>query len=195
VQFFHSGAKGCYRSTNNAGGPVAQCCYSSNDRLLLGPPGGGTLDMGDSETSLIAHWWKDVLPYFYCCYAGLCDLYYEKRPSIDSSFFVPPRTVGGRGDPHFTTMDGTSYDFNPVGEFNYLLTNNDVIQTRIAQYVDSQNTARPASYFSAFVFRSGQSDIVEVDLNALQQFRFKVNNGNSQSRDDSVSVCWNIYQL
>jgi hypothetical protein len=89
--------------------------------------------------------------------------------------FQPPATGNGNGDPHFSTMDGTSYTFNPVGEFTYLKAADDTIQTRIAQYADSVGNKKLASYFSAFAIKSGQSDTVQVELSSAGQFFFRVN--------------------
>jgi hypothetical protein len=89
---FHSGAKGYYRSISSALGAGQQCCYDKNNRLLVGPPGGGTLDVAHSDVSKRDHFETDVLPYFYCCnpFTKACDKYYEKRPSDDGSGWSPP---------------------------------------------------------------------------------------------------------
>ena len=177
--FFHLGSKGCYRSTNNQGKQAAQCCYDFGMRLKLGPPGGGTMDFVDSGVSTLEHFKQDVIPYLTCCICNLfsnqCSKYYEKRPSTDSRFFMPPGNGGGGGDPHFTTLDGTTYTFNPIGEFVYLKSNNEIIQVRIAQYRDNQGIRKQACYFSAFVIQHQQSDKLQVDLSALKLFIFRIN--------------------
>lgn len=38
-KFFHKGAKGCFRSATPIDGAGQQCCYDSNNNLLVGPPG------------------------------------------------------------------------------------------------------------------------------------------------------------
>lgn len=82
---FHPGAKACYRSTP-LNGHDQQCCYSNDGKLLVGPPGGGTLDMSTG----IMHVFDDVLPYLVCCrFSKRCDLYYQKRPSDDGSRWHP----------------------------------------------------------------------------------------------------------
>ena len=78
-----------HRRTGGAGN---QCCYGRNGRLLVGPPGGGTVDRVSPEISELDHFVHDVLPYLWCC-KGLfsnCDKYYEHRPSDDGSCFDPP---------------------------------------------------------------------------------------------------------
>ena len=118
--FFHQGASVCYRSTNNGGGHAAQCCYNARNELILGSAGGGNLIWVDPDYNISRHLLLDVSPYIACCkLSSLCSLYYEKRPSINSLYYVPPRPTRANGDPHFTTIDGTSFDFNPIGEFVY----------------------------------------------------------------------------
>ena len=94
---FHNGAKGCYRSISAFNGAGQQCCYSAQNRILVGPPGGGTLDAGHPDNPLL-HFWRDVKTYFICCkYSNNCDLYYEKRPSDDGSRWTPVIPGGGSG--------------------------------------------------------------------------------------------------
>jgi hypothetical protein len=81
----HRGAKTCYRSIENFNGAGQQCCYSDKFELLVGFPGGGTLDLAHSDDP-IKHFKIDVYPYFLCCkLSNNCNLYYEKRPSDDGS--------------------------------------------------------------------------------------------------------------
>ncbi|ESO09004.1 hypothetical protein HELRODRAFT_190685 [Helobdella robusta] len=172
---FNKGAKGCYRSTNNTNNIAVQCCYDSNNTLTVGPPGGGYLHLHDSENSRWKHFKVDVLPYLQCCiFSNECDKYYEKRPSVDSRHYVPPRPVWARGDPHFTTMDGTSYEFNPVGEFVYLQVPNTTVQARIKQYVDKNNVPKPASYFSAFAIKIYDDLILQIEFTATNNLQLKI---------------------
>lgn len=84
--FFHPGAKACYRSDPPVNGHDQQCCYDTTGKLLVGPPGGGTLDMSTG----FMHVFDDVLPYITCCrLSNRCDLYYAKRPSDDGSRWHP----------------------------------------------------------------------------------------------------------
>lgn len=83
---FHPGAKACYRSTPPLNGHDQQCCYSNDAKLLVGPPGGGTLDMSTG----FMHVFDDVIPYLTCCrFSNRCDLYYEKRPSDNGTRWHP----------------------------------------------------------------------------------------------------------
>lgn len=83
---FHPGSKACYRSQPPLNNRDQQCCYTADARLLVGPPGGGTLDMSAG----FSHVFVDVLPYLLCCrYSNHCDLYYQKRPSDNGSRWKP----------------------------------------------------------------------------------------------------------
>ena len=79
------------------GGSGQQCCYGENGILIIGPPGGGTVDLVSPDVSTIRHFIHDVLPYLLCCKAGIfsdCEEYYSKRPSdrgVDFSPQPPPR--------------------------------------------------------------------------------------------------------
>ncbi|XP_065657050.1 sushi domain-containing protein 2-like [Hydra vulgaris] len=189
---FHPGAKGCYRRTKNEGDPVVQCCYANDYKLLLGKPAGGTLGFGDLEINTMDHFKKDVLPFITCCKIGVnrCDKYYEKRPSINPRPITPIIPRNANGDPHFTTMDGTFYSFNPVGEFVYLTTQNgsDIIQSRISQYIDKTGIKKNACIFSGFVIKGNDSDIIQIELNNKQTFVFIVN-GQSLNLDFGL---WNF---
>ena len=78
---------------SRSGGPGQQCCYDSNGNIVVGPPGGGTVDAvspGKSalDINTIKHFYRDVIPFFLCCKAGYfshCERYYQHRPSDDCS--------------------------------------------------------------------------------------------------------------
>ena len=71
-----------------------QCCYDFNGNLLIGPPGGGTINtIAPIDTkSTSEHLEEDVLPFLYCCKAEqpYCDKYYQVRPSDNGSRYNPP---------------------------------------------------------------------------------------------------------
>lgn len=183
--YFNTGAKGCYLSTNNDDGKVSQCCYGVDNTLLLGPPGGGRVQFVDQRISVSEHFVQDILSYVTSCKLaqfGETDQcngsYYLRRSSIDSSFFLPQSGKGSGGDPHFMTLDGTTYTFNPIGEFVYMLVDADEvteIQVRISQSTGLDGTQKRASHFSAFVIKSGSSDVVQIELTALNTFSFYIN--------------------
>lgn len=78
-----------FRFSPSGGGQ--QCCYNGN-ALIVGPPGGGTIDLVSPEKDkMIAHFQQDVLPWFYCCkHSDNCEKYYQRRPSDDGSRYVSP---------------------------------------------------------------------------------------------------------
>ena len=93
----------CWHNSENMGSGQ-QCCYFENGSIIVGPPGGGTVDRYADRLDRWNHFLYDVLPYFACC-VGLfsdCQAYYDKRPSDD----------------------GSNYDRNPPGRFifNYMRT-------------------------------------------------------------------------
>ena len=69
-----------------------QCCYGSNSQLLVGPLGGGTVDLVPREISEGRHFIRDVLPYLLCCKGSLfnCNNYYRHRPSDNGRRYNPP---------------------------------------------------------------------------------------------------------
>ena len=75
----------------SASGAGQQCCYNG-DSLMVGPPGGGSLDVVSPDESFWGHMGRDVLPWYACCkFTENCGKYYERRPSDDGSRYVPPR--------------------------------------------------------------------------------------------------------
>ena len=81
--------------TSNTGAGQ-QCCYTGIGNLL-GPPNGGSLDRFHIEEGIpvFSHFFHDILPYLDCCVLsenfGICEKYFEKRPSDDGSRYAPPR--------------------------------------------------------------------------------------------------------
>ena len=64
----------------------------------------------------------------------------------------------GRGDPHFTTLDGRVYTFNGLGEYVLLRESiNDFEFQARTELAPNSN----ATIFSAFAIKDG-SDVVEV---------------------------------
>lgn len=167
---FHPGATACYRSANRA--PYAQqCCYDRNRVLLVGPPAGGTLDMSNSDLSLLEHLWNDVRPWIICCkIEDMCDLYYEKRPSDDGSRWQPPPITGGSGDPHFLTLDESSYTFNGFGEYTLLdvPTSQFTIQVRLGPLLDQWRKPTDGTVFKAISVKDS-NDIIQIELNVLNR--------------------------
>jgi hypothetical protein len=179
-RLFHKGAKVCYRSiaTFTLGSYTArqQCCYDNNNRLLVGPPGGGTLDMGHA---FLMHILLDVVPYFKCCiFSNNCDKYYEKRPSEGTRWRPPPTPGGGSGDPHFTSLDKVSYSFNGFGEYTLLEIKeiNFTAQVRLAPFVDKHGNFTDGTVFKAIAIQGGRNvDKLQFELNSQNELLFCLN--------------------
>lgn len=178
---FRPGAKGCYRSTNNLDNVTSQCCYNNNNQLLLGVNGGGSMSLNDPIKSKLRHFTMEILPFIFCYkLQHMYAKFYEKRPSINSRFFVAPRVRRANGDPHFTTLDDVEYDFNPVGEFIYLQGPGLMVQTRIAQFIGQDGILKPASYFSAFAIKSSDSEVIQIEMTALKSLQVRLGNDTLQ---------------
>ena len=76
-------------------GAGQQCCYDKEGKLVVGPPGGGTLDKYHPKSSRFAslrHLKYDVYGWYLCCrLSKFCGVYYQKRPSDDGSRYRPPQ--------------------------------------------------------------------------------------------------------
>ena len=61
---FHSGAMKCMRSKPNSEGHANQCCYDTNENLILVGSGQGSCDYGIGEVSLrfLTHFSEDMIP-------------------------------------------------------------------------------------------------------------------------------------
>ena len=78
-----------FRQTNGHGN---QCCYDQQGNIIVGPPGGGTVDRVAPGRSKIDHFFEDVLPFIWCCkgeFSNCRDTYYRYRPSDDGSRYMP----------------------------------------------------------------------------------------------------------
>ena len=68
-----------------------QCCYNLDGNLVLGQPGGGSVDKVSPTIDYNMHTMDDLLPYSFCCRGGRrCDIYYEKRPSAVGTVYELP---------------------------------------------------------------------------------------------------------
>ena len=75
------------------GGHGNQCCYDSNDNIIVGPPSGGSVDKvaPTGVLDFLKHQQEDVIPYLLCCkWSRNCEKYYDRRPSDDGTAFMPP---------------------------------------------------------------------------------------------------------
>ena len=72
-----------------------ECCYDDNGNLTIEQPNGGSVNKFAPKDykSSIDHIREDILPYIYCCKAGIhsqCANYYKRRPSDDGARYQPP---------------------------------------------------------------------------------------------------------
>lgn len=141
-----------------------QCTYNAAGRLIVGPIDGGNARFAHPLIDPINHWKSDVVPFCDCCLElrlDRCVLYYQKRPSDPGVGYRPPNLIGGSGDPHFTSLDGVQYTFNPIGEFHLIKQilpsgAHFEVQARTEKYEPppgSNETSRGASIFTAFAMR------------------------------------------
>jgi len=67
-----------------------QCCYNFDfGSLIVGPTDGGSLLILDGTFESYNQ--DNFLPRSYCCSVGLCDLYFERRPSDNCARYFPLR--------------------------------------------------------------------------------------------------------
>lgn len=164
----------CYTSITQFNQSAQQCCYDNNGRLLVGPSGGGTLKLISPNVAPVNHFFTDIYPYYLCCYlSNNCGLYYDRRPSDDSSRWEAPRPGGASGDPHFLTLDEVAFSFNGFGEY-VLLSIKEIdlmIQVRMLPYKSKKfDLQATGTVFKALAISGNKGqDSVQIDLN---QFNF-----------------------
>ncbi|CAF3739978.1 unnamed protein product [Rotaria sp. Silwood1] len=120
----------CYLSkSSNIHGAGAECCYDIEGQLITRGTGAGTDDRYRLASSPVQHFFDDTLPYLQCCmmdtHDDICNTYMRYRPPRRGSNTMG-ENGGTWGDPHFITLDGTSYMFNGYGEYTYLAISEDL---------------------------------------------------------------------
>ncbi|CAF1023884.1 unnamed protein product, partial [Brachionus calyciflorus] len=177
--FFHPGANVCYRSqssfTFDSNTVGQQCCYDRLNNLIVGAPGGGTLDMAHSDNR-IEHFLKDVLPFLFCCkLSDNCESYYEKRPSDDGRRWRPPIPAGASGDPHFTTFDGVEYTFNGFGEYTFFEINEINFTCQIRTSPLTLNSTDGTVFKAITIKGDSNTDQVQIELDSTDTLYIYVN--------------------
>ena len=79
------------------------------------------------------------------------------------------------GDPHITTLDGFSYDYNGIGEYWMIKSGLLKVQTRTAAARDSSGNPVSASVFSAFAVQipEGLENQTESDRAFLEMNEYR----------------------
>ncbi|CAF4795385.1 unnamed protein product [Rotaria socialis] len=124
-QFNEDSAIACFRSVqSNVHGTSGECCYNRGGYIITRGTGAGSDDRYHSGHTFWKHQFDDVLPLLACCKLETdieaCNKYFQYRPSRRGSDTMG-QFGGTWGDPHFLTLDGTSYTFNGHSEYIYLV--------------------------------------------------------------------------
>jgi fibulin 1/2 len=140
--------------------PETECCYTVGvGSLSLSPSLGGSASpyhrFSRNFLDQRLHDQLTVQPFKWCCLeSNNCHLYFERRPSIPSSFYLPPKLGWAFGDPHIQTLDGKSYTFNGYGEYILIKTKNEtfVLQGRTEPTGKGRATATVFIAFAMALF-------------------------------------------
>ncbi|XP_056008372.1 sushi domain-containing protein 2-like isoform X1 [Ostrea edulis] len=174
------------------------CCYDKDGNLIDSRvKKGGTLQRyhylgGVGNVPYVTNFYYDVLPSLHCCryfdtrlngFSGMsvfseCQDYLEFRDVSSCVNYIPPQPAGAHGDPHIKTLDGKSYDFNGLGEFQFMISKTASFesQIRFEQVTDSTGNNVYASVCTSFVSQVTHStDKVEVRLNSIRMADVLVN--------------------
>ena len=71
-----------------SGSPGQECCYNAQGNLVVGSPGGGSVNRF-VPYDFQNHVEEDLIPYLYCC-PETCIDYFRCRPSDDGTNYKPP---------------------------------------------------------------------------------------------------------
>lgn len=179
-----SSAVACYLSrTTNQWNAGAECCYDIEGQLITSGLGAGTDDRYRPSTYPVLHFFEDTLPYLACCIftsnEESCWSYFNYRPPRRGSNFR--NSWGwGWGDPHFSTLDSSSYTFNGYGEYTYLA---------MTDSPTSLNTAfDPSSQYLVFEAQLRTTPITSLSANATSIRGLAAKSNHLQAQRMSVTV-------
>ena len=98
---------------------VNQCCYSHSGKLLTQHNEGAGYPKRTANKLYSADFLTyELQPFEQCCEKeSQCNLYWETRPVFIGTYTPRLRRVG-RGEPHFESLDGFQFTFNPLGVYN-----------------------------------------------------------------------------
>ncbi|XP_072025238.1 uncharacterized protein [Amphiura filiformis] len=170
-------------------GAGQECCYSGTDENIIAvnpiddnndfDEGGGFAHRSHSDgvapynaigkVPFLSHFLNDLEPRLQCCVfeTRLCYRYKQERPSQTvCNKYSEPKAGVGAGDPHFLTMDGYFYTFNPIAELivietDFVESERFILQAR-ADILPNADFA--VTVFTAFVAQYGFSDVIHVEV-------------------------------
>ncbi|KAI0239341.1 Mucin-like protein [Lamellibrachia satsuma] len=153
------------------------CCYDINDSLVVDPELTNGMNLYRRFSG--ARQLDDDKYYSLCCGEAylaqriatpeLCALYKTRRPVSTCKNFRSGKTSNCLGDPHISTLDGFTFTFNGLGEYNLLSSAQFQLQGRTS-VVQENGVDQPATAFTSFAAQQldPASDIVEYRLNSAK---------------------------
>ncbi|CAF1120774.1 unnamed protein product [Adineta steineri] len=174
-QYDEQSAVECYITKgSNQHGAGAECCYDIEGQLITRGTGAGTDDRYQPVSSPVQHFFDDTVPYLQCCMMSsspdLCSTYMRYRPPRRGSNTMG-ENGGTWGDPHFTTLDGTSYTFNGYGEYTYLA---------ISENISPPGEFNPLSQNFTFMSQIRTVPLPSNDVTVTKGFAARSNSPESQ---------------
>ncbi|XP_036705568.1 LOW QUALITY PROTEIN: mucin-4 [Balaenoptera musculus] len=113
---------------------------------------------------------QELEPQNWCCRfndkPSFCALYQLRRPRVSCAGYQPPRPAWMFGDPHITTLDGTNYTFNGLGDF-LLVRTRDRNSSFLLQGRTAQTGSAQATNFIAFAAEYNSSSLDPITVQWL----------------------------
>jgi hypothetical protein len=171
------------------------CCFDpfNNGTLLTSPPYAGFPVVLDADTAL----GNDSQAHLWCCTQSnkYCGLFLSLRPIGFCDSYTAPIEALLWGDPHFISVDGFNYTFNPIGEYTLLKTSDESFhfQARTSSYIDGTGKIFQAAIFSSLAAHEAGEARVEVSLNAARTGLILYVNGTSIAQNSVQTYYGNVY--